>query len=58
MGRVKDMLIGMIEELSAKSGYDEEWLMDRWFDYCDECRSDGETADWDYFAGVTIAHDW
>lgn len=58
MGRVKDMLIEDIEKLSARSRYDEEWLMDRWFDYCDECQADGETADWDYFAGVTMDHDW
>ena len=58
MARVKDMLIGMIEDLSAQSGYDEEWLMERWVDHCHECAEDGEPVDWDYFAGVTLERDW
>lgn len=58
MAGMKDMLIGNVETLSAKSGYGFEELMERWFDYCDEGQKDGEPADWDHFAAVTMEHDW
>lgn len=58
MSMVKCYLEDRICKLAEASGYDEEELMDRWFDYCDERQADGEPVDWDYFAGVTMERDW
>lgn len=58
MSMVKRNLENRICKLAEASGYDEEELMAMWFDYVDECHEDGESADWNYFAGVTMEHDW
>lgn len=58
MSMVKRCLEDRICKLAEASGYDDEELMDLWFDYVDECHKDGESVDWDYFAGVTMEHDW
>lgn len=58
MSMVKRSLENRICKLAEASGYDEEELMDMWFDYVDERHEDGEPIDWGYFAGVTMEHDW
>ena len=35
MSRMKDFLIGRIERLCAQSGYEFEFLMNLFYDYCD-----------------------
>ncbi len=57
MSMVKRALEDRISRLAEASGYDEEELMDRWFDYVDECHGDGEPINWGYFAGVTMERD-
>lgn len=52
MGRVKDYLMDCLYELSAKTGYTVEFLLDMWLD----CMISGN--DWDFFEGVTLERDW
>lgn len=43
---------GVMSMLSEASGYDWDFLVDRYNEVMDE---DG---DWEYFVGVTMEHDW
>lgn len=58
MGRVKEILYDRIYRLAEASGYDEENLMELWFDYVEECYSDGDSPSWAYFRDVTMERDW
>lgn len=58
MSRMKDFLIGRIERLCAQSGYEFEFLMNLFYDYCDECAEAGEALDWNHFRRVTLERDW
>ncbi len=58
MSAMNDYLIGEIEDLSRKTGYPFEALMNQWFAYSDECVEDGEPVDWDFFKTVTLERDW
>lgn len=49
MSYMKDLFMDKIYELSDKTGYDVEFLLDRYKE------SDG---DWKYFVGVTMERDW
>lgn len=42
-------------ELSRKSGYSYNTLIDIWNEHFEET---GEFPDWDYFSGVSMEHDW
>ena len=44
----------MIEEVSEKSGYSWDFLVDR---YNDILEAEG-SVDWNYFVGVSLEHDW
>lgn len=52
MSAMKDFLIGKIEALCAKTGYDFDYLMDLWF----ECAEEG--CSWEFFRDVTLERDW
>lgn len=52
MSKMKDILIEKIEKLSKITGYDFDFLMEIWF----ECCEDGN--DWSFFEGVTLERDW
>lgn len=52
MSCMKNYLLDCIEELSKRTGYAVDFLMDVWA----ECMEDGN--DWDFFEGVTLEMDW
>lgn len=43
-----------IKNLSRKSGYDYDFLVDVY----NEIADDDGSVDWDYFVGVSMEHDW
>ena len=52
MSAIKRKIDDFISDLSKKSGYSWDFLMDRFNEVMEE---DG---DLDYFVGVTMEHDW
>lgn len=55
MAKMKDMLIGTIENLAKETGYDFEDLMDKYFDTVMD--PEGETT-LDDFIQITRERDW
>lgn len=52
MGAMKNFLLEQINDLSERTGYSADFLIDMW----KECANDG--CDWDYFKTVTLERDW
>ena len=46
---------GVMSILSEQSGYDYDFLVDRYNEMMDDPDCDD---DWDYFVGVTLERDW
>ena len=51
MSKMKDFLIGSIEDLSTTTGYSFEFLMDTWSEHC------GEMC-WEQFQAATLERKW
>lgn len=52
MGAMKNFLLDQIYDLSERTGYSADFLLDMW----NECVAEG--CDWSYFKGVTLERDW
>ena len=58
MSYMKRFYEDQMQSLADETGYDIEFLMEKWNALCEEAAEDGEKADWDYFCGVTRERDW
>lgn len=47
-----------IEDLSKKTGYHYNFLVDMFNEMNDDAYEAGEVFDWDYFEGITVERDW